>query len=84
MLAEYAAAAIALVLLGAVGAWIVIIRLAIHRENREITVSSPDRITRGARAVNGLHVRRPEGFREPAYNRHDLPPLSEEGREWPR
>jgi hypothetical protein len=84
MVAEYAAAAIALFVFGAIASWIAIIRLAIYRERKEFTVSAPDRVTRGVRVVNGLHVRRPAGFHEPAYYRHDLPPLSDEERQWPR
>ena len=83
MVAEYTAIAIALVLFGAAAGWMAIIRLAIYRERKEFTVGAPDRVTRGARVVNGLHVRRPAGVREPAYYRHDLPPLNDEG-QWPR
>lgn len=84
MVLEYTAVAIALFLFGAAAGWIAIIRLAIFRERKEFTVSAPDRVTRGARVVNGLHVRRPAGYGEPAYYRHDLPPLSDEERQWPR
>lgn len=72
LILEYAAAAIALFLLGVVGGWIAIIRLAIHREKRDITIGSDERVMRGARVVNGLHVRRPAAFDEPIY-RNDLP-----------
>jgi hypothetical protein len=80
MMTEYATAAIALFLFGAMGGCLVMIRLAIHREPKDAAVSASDRVTSGARVVNGLHVRRTARLYEPAYRRHDLPPAS--GGEW--
>ncbi len=79
MIGTYVLAALALVLFGAAVGFIAVISLA-SRQDKDMTASTPNRLARGARAANGLHVRRPELLREAAAYRHDLP--QPDDREW--
>lgn len=79
MIGTYVFAAVALVGFGAVVGFIAVISLASHRD-KNITAPASSRFNRGARAAHGLHVHRPEPFREAAAYRHDLP--SPADREW--
>ena len=79
MTATYMFAAIALVLFGAFGGFVAVISLASHLD-KNLRATASNRLARGARAAHGLHVRRPEPFREAAAYRHDLPRSA--GREW--
>lgn len=58
----FAATAIALVVTGVVIGIIAVVSLGIRREDRpgsRLPVDANDRVTRGARQLTGLHVRRP-------------------------
>jgi hypothetical protein len=79
MIGTYVLAAVALVLLGAVGGVVAVISLASHWD-KNVTAPPPSRLARGARVAHGLHVRQPEPFREAAAYRHDLPRPAD--REW--
>lgn len=70
MMGTYIIAAVALVLVGATGGFMIVISLASHQDKDLISPTS-DRIKRGARVANGLHVRWPTVPREGAYQ-HDL------------
>jgi len=71
----YITAAVALVGLGSVASFLVLVSLGIHREERarSMTVRTPDRVARGARVTNGVHARYPGVLHEAAAYRHDLP-----------
>ena len=64
--------AAALVLFGAALGFVAVVSLA-SRRDKDMTAPAPNRLARGARAANGLHVRHPELFREAAAYRHNLP-----------
>jgi hypothetical protein len=72
MIGTYMLAAVALVLFGAAVGFVGVISLA-SRQDKNMTAPTSSRLARGARTANGLHVRRPEPFREAAAYRHDLP-----------
>ncbi len=70
MIGAYVIAAIALVLLGAAGGFIIVVSLGSHRDKDLITPPS-GRIKRGARVANGLHVLCPGDVHREAACRHD-------------
>jgi hypothetical protein len=61
MIEMYLIIAGALVLAGAIAGVLTVVAVGIHREERaySLTTDSPDRITSGSRAANGLYARRP-------------------------
>lgn len=79
MIGTCVCAAVALVLFGAVGGFVAVISLASHKD-KNLRAPASNRLARGARAAHGMHVRRPEPFREAAAYRHDLPRPAD--REW--
>jgi hypothetical protein len=64
MIAACLLTAAALIAGGTVLGYLVLVCLAIHREEADRTIKThrPDRLSCGARAANGLHVRVPEEF----------------------
>jgi hypothetical protein len=56
-----ALAAICLFAVGVIAGIIGVVAVAIHREERDLTLTSenPDNLTRAGRWLNGLHVRAP-------------------------
>jgi hypothetical protein len=61
MAALIALAAICLCAAGVIAGIIGVVAVAIHREERHLTLTSenPDNVTRAGRWLNGLHVRPP-------------------------
>jgi hypothetical protein len=68
----YLVVAVVMVLFGVALGFVAVVSLA-GRLDKDVTIPPPNRFARGARAASGLHVRRPEPFREAAAYRHDLP-----------
>jgi hypothetical protein len=64
MIEAYALTAVALLAAGATIGFMALVCLGIRREEAagSLTTSASDRITRGARAANGLSARRGEDF----------------------
>jgi|HubBroStandDraft_5_1064220.scaffolds.fasta_scaffold109480_1 hypothetical protein len=71
----YLIAAVILVTAGAVGAYVTLVSLGIRRDEkaRTMTLRTPDRIARGARAATGMRARYPAVIHEAAFYRQAPP-----------
>lgn len=78
MMETYALAAVALLGVGAVVGFLVVIAMGIRREESALSVTTPtsSRIARGTRAANGMHARAPGVIQEVSLYRQGRWPLA--------
>jgi hypothetical protein len=84
MMEAYALAAVALLGVGAVVGFLIVISLGIRREENALSVTTPtsNRVARGTRAATGLHARVPGILQEVSLYRQGRWPLAGQETEW--